>query len=67
MEILNGKMGFELPKPVGVLQINESLCFMVYEKLPNHFRRWMVKLLLGWEYRECKEDATWNRMEESAE
>lgn len=41
---------------VGMLKINNSLRIAVYDKLPCRFHRWMVKLLLGWEYTENKRE-----------
>ena len=38
------------PIEVGELIIADTLHVLIYDKMPCKFHRFMVKLLLGWEY-----------------
>lgn len=56
-ELDRDTINIALPKPVGILKINESLTIQIYTRMPNRFHRWMAKILLGWTYIERSEDA----------
>lgn len=43
------------PKPTGTLEINENFHIAIYGKMPNRFRRFMARLLLGWKYTEVRD------------
>lgn len=54
MGLFKATIGF--PKPIGTLKINENFVIPVYDKMPNRFHRMMAKILLGWEYKEMKNE-----------